>query len=85
MDRTAEAFVAFAHELKFSDLSSAAIHAVKRSVIDLIGCALRRFSCRAIQAMRHLASQVTATKPATIIGTTHQELRRTMPRSPMAR
>jgi 2-methylcitrate dehydratase len=69
MDRTAEAFVAFAHELKFSGLSHAAIHAVKRSVIDSIGCAFGAFNADASRALRHLASQVTATKPATVIGT----------------
>jgi 2-methylcitrate dehydratase len=69
MDRTAEAFVTFAHELSFSDLSPAGINAVKRSVIDSIGCAFGAFHADASKALRHLASQVTATKPATVIGT----------------
>jgi 2-methylcitrate dehydratase len=69
VDHTGEAFVTFAHELKFSDLTDGAIHAAKRSLIDSIGCAFGSFDADSSRALRHLASQVTATSPATVIGT----------------
>ena len=69
VDRTTQAFVTFAHELGFSDLTPGAINAVKRSLIDSIGCAFGAFNADAAKGLRHLASQVTATKPATVIGT----------------
>jgi len=38
VDKTAEKLVAFATNLNYADLTPDAIHAVKRSVVDSIGC-----------------------------------------------
>lgn len=69
MDQTAEALTRFASELRYQDLTPGAIHAAKRSLIDSIGCAFGAFHAAPSKAMRNLASQVTATQPATVIGT----------------
>lgn len=70
LDKTTEKFVSFASDLNYADLTAEAIHAVKRSVVDSIGCALGAFHARPVQAVRNLVSQVTAARPATVIGTT---------------
>ena len=69
MDKTAEKFVDYASELAYSDLTPAAIHAVKRSVVDAMGCALGAFHAEPMKAIRSLAAMVSAGKPATVIGT----------------
>ena len=69
MDKTTEKFVNFATDLAYADLTPGAIHAAKRSFVDSIGCALGAFSAEPLQAVRRLALQTSATKPATIIGT----------------
>ena len=69
MDRTAETLADYASGLRFADLTPAAIHAAKRSVIDSIGCAFGAFHAEPAKAMRKLASEVTAKHPATVIGT----------------
>ncbi|MBI4189183.1 MAG: MmgE/PrpD family protein [Betaproteobacteria bacterium] len=69
MDKTTEQFVGYATDLRYSDLTSQAIHAVKRSVLDSVGCALGAFRAEPIKAVRALASRVSATAPATVIGT----------------
>ena len=69
MDRTAETLADYASGLRYADLTPAAIHAAKRSLIDSIGCAFGAFHAEPSQAMRKLASEVTAKRPATVIGT----------------
>ena len=69
MDKTREKLVTYASDLSYSDLTPKAIHAVKRSVVDSIGCAIGAFDAEPVVAARNLASQVTAARPATIIGT----------------
>ena len=69
MDRTAEQLATYAQRLRYSDLSPGAVHAVKRSVVDSIGCALGAFDAEPMQAVRVVASRVSATAPATVIGT----------------
>ena len=69
MDKTREKLVSYVSDLGYADLTPAAIHAVKRSVVDAIGCAVGAFHAGPIAAARTIASQVTANRPATIIGT----------------
>ncbi len=69
LDKTEERFVAYASQLTYADLTPQANHAVKRSVIDSIGCAFGAFDVASTRAIRNLAAQVTSTRPATVIGT----------------
>jgi len=69
MDKTTEKFAAYASALSYADLTPGAIHAVKRSVVDSIGCAFGAFNAPPVAALRVMASEVTATRPATLIGT----------------
>jgi len=69
MDRTAETFARYVSALQFEDLTPAAVHAAKRSLIDSIGCALGAFHAEPCIALRKLAARTSALKPATIIGT----------------
>ena len=55
MDRTAETLADYAFGLRYADLTPAAIHAAKRSVIDSIGCAFGAFHAEPVKAMRTLA------------------------------
>lgn len=69
MDKTTERFATYAADLRYSELTPQAIHAVKRSVLDSIGCALGAFNAGPVKALRALASRVSSTTPATVIGT----------------
>jgi len=69
MDKTLDTFVDYAVKLQFSDLRPGAIHAVKRSLVDSIGCALGASRVEPVVAVQQMARQVTATRPATLIGT----------------
>ena len=69
MDSTAEILTSYAHSLKYSDLTPAAIHGAKRSIVDSVGCALGALPAEPMQALRAVASRVNATTPATLIGT----------------
>ncbi len=69
MDKTGEKLVTYAFGLSYADLTPTAIHAVKRSVVDSIGCAIGAFHAEPVMAARNMAAQVSATRPATVIGT----------------
>jgi 2-methylcitrate dehydratase len=69
MDKTREKLVSYAAALRYQDLTPKAVHAVKRSVIDSVGCALGAFDAAPAVAARKLAAQVSAIRPATVIGT----------------
>lgn len=69
MDKTTEKLAGFASDLSYADLTSGAIHAAKRSFVDSVGCALGAFHAEPLRAVRRLASQTSATRPATVIGT----------------
>jgi 2-methylcitrate dehydratase len=69
MDKTERKFVDYTAALDYADLSAGAIHAVKRSVIDSIGCAYGAFHMDPLKAVRQVAAQVTAKSPATVLGT----------------
>jgi len=69
MDETARKFVDYAVRLSYADLTPRAIHAVKRSFVDSIGCAIGASRVGPVLAVHELARQATGTHPATIIGT----------------
>lgn len=69
MDKTTEKLAAYAAGLSYADLTPKTVHAVKRSVLDSIGCAIGAFDAPPLKALRALASRVTARRPATIFGT----------------
>jgi 2-methylcitrate dehydratase len=70
MDWTEKKFVDFTDDISFADLTHKAIHAIKRSVVDSIGCAYGGFNAAPVKALRGLASRITSVAPATVIGTT---------------
>ncbi|MFH1087757.1 MAG: MmgE/PrpD family protein [Chloroflexota bacterium] len=69
MDKTTEKYADYATSLSYADLTPGAVHAVKRSVVDSIGCAFGAFNAGPPRAVRKLASQLGAVRPATVIGT----------------
>src|SRR5712692_2587741 len=62
----------FARSLQFEDLSRDVVHEVKRRVIDSLGCALGAWSEEPCVIARKVASDFSATRGSTIIGTTHK-------------
>jgi 2-methylcitrate dehydratase len=62
----------YACELKFEDLSKEVVHEVKRRVIDSLGCALGAWNEEPCVIARNVASEFSAKRGSTIIGTAHQ-------------
>ncbi len=69
MDKTQDSIASYAASLSTSDITPEALHAVKRSLIDSIGCALGAFSAEPVKIAQKLASRVTSTMPASLLGT----------------
>ncbi|MDI7259120.1 MAG: MmgE/PrpD family protein [Thermodesulfobacteriota bacterium] len=69
MDRIAEKISDYAASFTYTDLTPEALHAVKRSLIDSIGCALGAFSAEPVKIARRLAARVQCSMPASILGT----------------
>jgi 2-methylcitrate dehydratase len=77
MDKTADRISDYAASLSISDLTPEAFHAVKRSLIDSVGCALGAFSAEPVEIARKLAGQMSSTMSASVLGTlikTHPEM-----------
>jgi 2-methylcitrate dehydratase len=68
----AHQLAAYACSLQFDDLSKETVHEVKRRVIDSIGCALGAWNEEPCVIARRVASDFSATKGSTIIGTSHK-------------
>src|SRR5216117_3145556 len=62
----------YACALRFEDLSSAVVHEVKRHVIDSFGCALGAWNEEPCAIARKVASEFSAERGSTIIGTNHK-------------
>src|SRR6266478_5242973 len=62
----------YACELKFEDLSKEVVHEVKRRVIDSLGCALGAWNEEPCSIARKVASEFSANRGSTIIGTSHK-------------
>lgn len=69
MDRTVDRISTYAASLTYSDLTPEAIHAVKRSLIDSVGCALGAFSSEPVKIVRRLGTRVSSNMPASVLGT----------------
>src|SRR5437879_6217669 len=59
-------------ELKFEDLSKEVVAEVKRRVIDSLGCALGAWNEEPCSIARKVASEFSANRGSTIIGTSHK-------------
>jgi len=68
----AHQLAAYACSLGFEDLSREVVHEVKRRVIDSIGCALGAWNEEPCTIARQVASEFSAKRGSTIIGTAHK-------------
>ncbi len=62
----------YACSLQFEDLSKDVVHEVKRRVIDSLGCALGAWNEEPCRIAREVASEFSAKRGSTIIGTNHK-------------
>src|SRR3989454_5780543 len=69
MKTLAEHLAEYAVGLKFEDLPAPVVHEVKRRVIDSIGCALGAWEAEPCVIARRVASQFSAERGATLLGT----------------
>ena len=70
MDRTTEMLASYACRLSFEDLGAKTVHQVKRTLVDTMGCAMGGFVSEPAKIARGMASTVTSTTPARVLGTT---------------
>jgi len=69
MDRTTDYLSTYAAAFDPAAVTPAALHAVKRSLIDSIGCAMGAYAADPVKIARRLAARVTANAPASVFGT----------------
>jgi 2-methylcitrate dehydratase len=69
MDRTVDKISTYAAFLTYSDLTPEALHAVKRSLIDSMGCALGAYAAVPVKILRRLAAGLSSNMPASVLGT----------------
>ena len=69
MDRTTEMLASYACRLSFEDLGPKTVHQVKRTLVDTMGCAMGGFVSEPAKIARSMASTVTSTTPARVLGT----------------
>ncbi|MDO8567831.1 MAG: MmgE/PrpD family protein [Dehalococcoidales bacterium] len=69
MDKTTGRFADYTAALTYADLTPEALHAVKRCLVDSVGCAFGGFNAEPVKALRALAARVTAASPASLFGT----------------
>ena len=62
----------YACSLQFEDLSKDVVHEVKRRVIDSLGCALGAWNEEPCAIARNVASEFSAKRGSTILGTNHK-------------
>src|SRR5881398_3358894 len=67
----AERLADFAAALRFEHLPAAAVHEVKRRVIDSVGCALGAWRTEPCAIARRVVARFSATNGATLLGTRH--------------
>lgn len=72
MDPTTEYFSNYACRLTYEDLSEKAVHQVKRTLIDSLGCAVGAFDSEPAAVARRMASRVRGNPPARMLGTTQE-------------
>ncbi|PKB71213.1 MAG: hypothetical protein BZY87_06665 [SAR202 cluster bacterium Io17-Chloro-G6] len=69
MDRTTEMLASYACRLSYEDLGPKTVHQVKRTLVDTLGCAMGGFVSEPAKIARGMASSVTSTNPARVLGT----------------
>ena len=69
MDRTTEMLASYACRLSYEDLGPQTVHQVKRTLVDTMGCAMGGFVSEPAKIARGMASTVTSTTPARVLGT----------------
>jgi 2-methylcitrate dehydratase len=72
MDATTEYLSDYACRLTYEDLSPEAVHQVKRTLVDSLGCAAGAFESEPAAIARRMASRVQGNPPARIIGTVQE-------------
>src|SRR3989441_5867883 len=72
MDTTTEFLSDYACRLTYEDLSPEAVHQVKRTLVDTLGCGVGAFDGEPASIARHIASRVKGNPPARILGTSEQ-------------
>jgi 2-methylcitrate dehydratase len=72
MDPTTEYLSDYACSLTYEDLSQDAIHQVKRTLVDSLGCAVGAFDSEPASIARRMASRVQGNPPARILGATQE-------------
>jgi len=68
MDATTEFLSDYAHRLGYADLSPEAVHQVKRTLVDTLGCAAGAFDGEPAAIALRVASRVQGDPPARILG-----------------
>jgi len=69
MDRTTEMLASYACRISFEELDDKTIHQVKRTLVDTMGCAMGGFVSEPAKIARGMASTITSTTPARVLGT----------------
>ena len=69
MDRTTEMLASYACRLSYEDLGPKTVHQIKRTLVDTMGCAMGGFVSEPAKIARGMASTVTSTTPARVLGT----------------
>lgn len=69
MDRTTKLLTSYACGLTYEDLSPQTIHQIKRTLIDTLGCAIGGYLSEPAKVARRVASTVSGTIPARVLGT----------------
>src|SRR5213594_4646234 len=68
MDPTTEYLSDYACKLTYEDLSAEAVHQVKRTLVDTLGCVVGAFDSEPPSIARRMASRVQGDPPARILG-----------------
>ena len=68
MTTLVEQLSSYAGQLRYEDLPSEVVSRAKRLIVDSVGCALGGYSSGPAKIAREIATTVTSTQPATIMG-----------------
>jgi 2-methylcitrate dehydratase len=72
MDPTTDYLSDYACRLTYQDLSPEAVHQVKRTLIDTLGCGVGAFDSEPASIARRMAARVQGNPPARILGTSQE-------------
>lgn len=72
MDATTGQLADYSCRLSYDELSAGAVHQVKRTLIDTLGCAIAAFDGEPAAIARRLASRMQGSPPARLLGTGEQ-------------